>query len=200
MSDLDDKKPSDLAAKPASLTSDVLADLAFETVLEHAQLLLQGGGDLSAADRMLKVMDVLTDLAVKSAKMGIVNRQHLSPLPSFDSTINPDPKSDLGDESYELRYRVVESIGADKPYRDRIFSYPEATAEYGHANVQKWWGQMGEHCPKRVSISGDRQLWFSVVRYPVSSLATEADLAAKSSTDTDAEKLLAKLTQGMGSN
>lgn len=176
MSDLENEKPGLVDEKQAPLTSDALSEHVFDALLNHTHLLLASPEEqgISSAERFLRIIDVVNDIAVQAAKMGMANRSNLSAMPSFEGMIQPDADKDQGDQAYEIRYRMVETIGnEEKPFRDRVFTLDEAKAEFGQPFLMKYWGEFGEHTPKRLSASGDRKVWFTTVRYPVDSLAAK---------------------------
>lgn len=152
----------------ASLTSSRLHNLVLEHMLENPRLFILGDKpQLNAVEHFKDVLDSLVALAHQVATESLVNRHHLSPLPTFDGSIDANPDTDKTGQRYELRYRLVEQIGDEKPYKDTVMTAQEAQDIYGDSFIDNYWGRLGEHCPRRVTTPGNRTLWFSVVRFPV---------------------------------
>lgn len=153
----------------STLTSERLHNMVLDHMLENGQLFILGGNpQINPVDHFKNTLDCLVAMAHKIASESLVNRQHLSPLPTFDGSVDENPDND--DDSaprYELRYRIVEQIGDESPYKDSVLSAKEAEEIYGDSFIDNYWGRLGEHCPRRVTTSGNRNLWFTVVRYPV---------------------------------
>lgn len=150
----------------APLTSKRLRDMVLDHMLEHAHLFLNEN-DPEMSQRFVGMLTSLTELAENVATQSIANRQCLSPLPTFDGVINPDPEKDLFDPArYEMRYRLVEQIGNEPPYKDEVYTLGQAREEYGESFVESHWGLLGENCPARITV-GERNLWFTAVRYPI---------------------------------
>lgn len=148
-----------------TLTSERLRDLVLDHVLANANVYL--AEDMNTTERFLKMLESMNELAQNIAIQSIANRQHLSALPTFDSIIDPNPEADAKDGThYELRYRLVEQMGDNKPYKDNVYSLAEAQEIYGDSFIENHWGKLGERSPCKVSV-GDRQMWFTTVRYPV---------------------------------
>lgn len=157
-----------MADDPNSLTTDQLRTLVLDHVLEQLDLFIPQN-EPEPAKRMLKLLDSLNSLAMNIATTSIVNRQNLSPLPTFAGQIDPDPENDASGNRYELRYRLVEQIGSNAPHVDKLYTYDEAVADFDENFVDRYWGRLGENCPRSVTGQGDRRLWFTIVRYPVAS-------------------------------
>lgn len=158
----------DVSAKSphAPFTSERLRNLVFDHLLDNSKLFIGEGP--GAVEQFTLMLDSLESLAMQVASEAIANRQNLSPLPTFNSSVHPDPYADLNDDRlYEMRYRVIEQIGSADPVRDEVLTRAEAEKSYGPDFLETYWGALGERCPNSV-VSGDRTLWFSVVRYPVS--------------------------------
>jgi len=103
----------------ASLTSSRLHNLVLEHMLENPRLFILGDKpQLNAVEHFKDVLDSLVALAHQVATESLVNRHHLSPLPTFDGSIDANPDTDKTGQRYELRYRLVEQIGDEKPYKD----------------------------------------------------------------------------------
>lgn len=159
MDSVNEKAPS------APFNSERLRDIVLDHVLDNMSIFIGDGP--GAGEKLLKMMDSLTLMSEKVALEAIANRMHLAPLPTFNSKIHPDPKHDLMDDRlYEMRFRVVEQIGNEKPFKDDVLTKAEARETYGDEFVEQYWGGMGERCPNSVTTN-DRTLWFSVVRHPV---------------------------------
>lgn len=153
----------------AQFTTVRLRDIVLDHVLDNTSIFLPDGNtaDTNAADKLLKMLDSLEQMALKIASEAITNRHNLSPLPTFQSTISADPEEDVSDSTrYEMRYRMTEQIGDEAPFKDEVLSRKEAEEQYGTAFLHFYWGQVGERCPNSIQ-TGDRTIWFSVVRYPV---------------------------------
>lgn len=164
---------------PAPLTSNRLRDMVLDHMLEHAHLFLNEN-DPEMSQRFIGMLTSLTELAENVATQSIANRQCLSPLPTFDGVINPDPEKDLFDPAlYEMRYRLVEQIGNELPYKDEAYTLAQAREEYGESFVDAHWGLLGENCPARITV-GERNLWFTVVRYPIDDLDQGQAASARS--------------------
>lgn len=181
MTESDNSKPSsdDQAELPA-LTSEKLQELVFDTILNNGELFLRHGDSdsRSSANRFVETMDVMNELVNRVAKMAIANRIHLSELPVYANTISADPNEDSSADQHEIRYRIIEKFGNSQTGADQVLSFQEAKQEYGIDFIQRYWGELGEHCPRVVQASKDRSMWFSVVRYPVASLDSKNDLAS----------------------
>ncbi|MGO4801020.1 hypothetical protein ACEN2T_17220 [Pseudomonas sp. W22_MBD1_FP4] len=158
--DSDNKLPVE-----ATFTTERLRNLVIDHVIDNASLFLpQGPG---AAEHLLKLLDSLEKMGQKIATEAITNRQNLSPLPTFDSIIHPNPEQNVSDSTrYEMRFRLVEQIGNEAPFKDEVMSRSEVEKEHGVEFFNAYWGEMGEKCPNNVT-TGDRTLWFTAVRYPV---------------------------------
>lgn len=149
----------------APFTTERVRDLVLDHVLDNSALFLPDGP--GAALKLVLMLDSLEKMAMKIASEAITNRHNLSELPTFSSTINADPEQDVNDSTrYELRYRLIEQIGDEAPFKDEVMTKLEAQKEYGVEFVQAYWGELGEKSPNSVQ-TGDRTLWFSTVRYPV---------------------------------
>lgn len=164
-------------APSAPFNSERLRNLLLDHVLDNMSIFVGDGP--GSGEKLLTLMDSLTELSEKVALEAIANRVHLAALPTFNSKIHPDPNHDLNDDRlYEMRFRVVEQIGNDKPFKDDVLTKAQARDTYGDDFVEQYWGGMGERCPNSVTTN-DRTLWFSVVRHPVagqtSSQSHEAD-------------------------
>ena len=156
-------------ASSAPFTSDHLRNLVLDHVLDNPTIFLGDGP--GAVEKLTTMLDSLTAMAEKIALQSIANRMHLEALPTFNSRIHADPNHDLNDDKlYEMRYRIVEQIGNEQPFKDDVLTKAEAIAEYGNDFIEQYWGSMGERCPNSATTA-DRTLWFSVVRYPVSGQA-----------------------------
>lgn len=156
-------------ATSAPFNSERLRDLVLDHVLDNMSIFLGDGP--GAAENLLKMLDSLTAMSEKVAFEAIANRVNLSALPTFNSKIHPDPKHDLSDNRlYEMRFRIVEQIGNEKPFKDEVLTKAQAQEEYGADLIDQYWGGMGERCPNSITTA-DRTLWFSVVRYPVADQA-----------------------------
>ncbi|KKN80615.1 hypothetical protein LCGC14_0328340 [marine sediment metagenome] len=197
-----DKKPDlgNKKIKPATLTSDMLSDMVLDHILDNGHLFIEGKPSTSTnTEHFTAVLDSLTRLAHMVAKEAIVNRMSLSPLSSFADKLSPGDKSDPDVAKYELRYRILEQYGDNDPVKDDIYDYNEAVDIYGKDFLDTYWGELGEKCPQMVSSKGNRQLWFSVVRYPLSSLEAKESLAAKLDLPSE-DNLLNKITSAPGFN
>jgi len=174
------------------LTSDQLANFVLDHVLDNRELFLATEAPTNSAEHFLRVMDSLTALATEVARKALVNRTSLSALPSFAGEICADPDAGDMDGSFELRYRLVEQYGDNPPHKDDVFTLDEASDIYGLDFVKRYWGELGENCPSCVTTGQNRQLWFSVVRYPAQNMSLSDDIAAGA--DVDAEDVLAQIT------
>tara|TARA_R110002033_G_scaffold85119_1_gene135530 strand:- start:117 stop:734 length:618 start_codon:yes stop_codon:yes gene_type:complete len=168
----------------ATVTSEMLSRLVFDTLLDNSNLLLRHdkSDTKSSAERFTETMDLMNELVTKAAKMAMVNRTHLSPMPIYADTICADPNADQSGRQYELRYRIIEKFADKNTGADQILSFDEAKQEYGIEFINRYWGEFGEHCPRIVKASKDREMWFSVVRYPVASLDYKEGLENTSNT------------------
>lgn len=152
-------------ASSARFTSDHLRNLVLDHVLDNPMIFLGDGP--GAVEKLTAMLDSMTALAEKVALQSIANRMHLEALPTFDSLIHSDPHHDLNDDLlYEMRFRIVEQVGNEHPFKDEVMTKEEAIEEYGEDFIEQYWGGMGERCPNSATTA-DRTLWFSVVRYPV---------------------------------
>lgn len=161
--------PGDGQSNAGILTTSSLNDMVLDHVLKEFAVFVPDGVKNEVA-HLQQMMTSLNALAHKIASASIANRQRLSALPTFGGEISSDPEQDLGNDSYELRYRVIEQIGDAEPHMDRVMTYAEAQEEFGDSFMDTYWGKLGEHCPRCVT-TGDKHLWFSVVRYPVTELS-----------------------------
>lgn len=151
------------------LTTSSLNDMVLDHVLAELALYIPDGVK-NEAIHLQQMMTSLNALAHKIASASMVNRQRLSTLPIFGGEISSDPEKDLGNDSYELRYRLIEQSGDNEPHSDRVLSYAEAEEEFGEDFIETYWGKLGEHSPRCVTASGNLHMWFSVVRYPVAEM------------------------------
>ena len=156
-------------APSAPFNSERLRDLLLDHVLDNMSIFVGDGP--GSGEQLLKLMDSLTVMSEKVALEAMANRVKFEPLPTFNSKIHPDPHHDLLDERlYEVRFRILEQIGNDHPFKDDVLTKAQAVETYGNDFVEQYWGGMGERCPNSVTTN-DRTLWFSVVRYPVADQA-----------------------------
>lgn len=155
----------DVQENNAPFTTERLRNLVIDHVIDNSKLfLIEGKGQVL---QLMNVLESLEQMALKIAAEAIANRHNLSPLPTFNSIISADPEHDVNDSTrYEMRYRMIEQINDEAPFKDEVMTQAEAEKEYGAEFVQAYWGQLGEKCPNTVQ-TGDRTIWFSVVRYPV---------------------------------
>jgi hypothetical protein len=173
MDSVNEKAPS------APFNSERLYSMVLDHVLDNMSIFIGDGP--GAADKLVKLMDSLNVLTEKVALEAVANRVHLQALPTYNSKIHPDPNHDLNDDRlYEMRFRLVEQVGDDKPCRDDVMTKTQARDKFGDAFVEEYWGGLGERCPNSVT-TGSRTLWFSAVRYPV-------DGQAMTQTNQDSEK------------
>lgn len=152
-------------ASTATFTTERLRNLVIDHVIDNSKLFLPEGP--GAAEHLLKLLDSLEKMGQKIASEAITNRQNLSPLPTFDSIIHPNTEQNWADTAhYEMRYRLVEQIGNEAPFKDDVMTRADVEKEHGIEFFHAYWGEMGEKCPNNVT-TGDRTLWFTAVRYPV---------------------------------
>lgn len=177
------------------LTTAGLSDKVLDHILANHDLFL-GDKKGTAAERMLAVMDSLNALAHDVATEALANRVTLSALPVYGSTIQPDPNLDTSADKHELRYRIIEQYGDKDPVKNDLYTLAEARDIYGADFVKRYWGELGEHCPSVVTTANDRQLWFSVVRYPVDDLAAKERLDSHNTLDS--ENIVDQITQSPG--
>lgn len=169
------KKAEKFSPIPGTFTTQNLREIVFEHVLLNLKT-YQPTEDIDGITHMLSVMDLVEDLCLNVAKLAMVNRTQLSPLPSNLGLINPDPMSDPDDtQEYELRYRVVEQVTGQAPHRDEVFTFEEATEKYGESFVDTYWGSLGERCPHSLKLQGNKEIWFTVSRHPVQQLDQKMD-------------------------
>jgi len=171
---------SDIEKAPAAtLTSERLRDMVLDHLLDNVNVYI--AEDQSPSERFLKMMDCMNELVAKVATQAMVNRTHLSPLPTYSGSIGVNPDDDADQNAhYELRYRLVEQIGTNKPHNDTVMTLEQAQETYGDTFIANHWGTLGENCPCKITTPGDRNLWFSVVRYPIAS-ADQSDTATQRS-------------------
>jgi hypothetical protein len=171
----DDEKGFSEAAAPAPFTSQLLRNLAVEHLLENLDVYTST--EENAAARLVMMSQLMSDFAESIAAQALANRQNLSPLKTLIHLIPADPEQNASDGSlYELRYRVVESYGDAKPHRDQLLTFEEAVETYGESFFYTYWGRVGEHCPKRITLNDDRTLWFTTHRVPAASIDQKADV------------------------
>lgn len=163
----------DMNERADVLTTEALSDLVLDHILDNQALFLAGAGQGNGADHFIRVLDSMTALAQEVAHKALANRVVLSPLKTLANDILADPDQDQGDTPHEMRYRIIEQYGDNPPVKDDIYTLDEAIEIYGDSFVERYWGKLGENCPSRVTTSQDRQLWFSVVRYPTDSLVAK---------------------------
>lgn len=184
-----DKPAADDQNKPTPLTSGRLHDLVLDHMLENAELFIANEAS-NPVQHFKATLDSLVAMAHKIASESLVNRQCLSPIMTFDGKISANPDDDTDGQRYEMRYRLIEQIGTEKPHKDSTMSFDEANEIYGESFIDNYWGRLGEHCPRRVTTPGNRTLWFTVVRLPAaddSLLATEKN-ALRQPGDSSAPK------------
>jgi hypothetical protein len=161
-----DKPAADDQRKPAPLTSGRLHDLVLDHMLENAGLFIDNEAS-NPVQHFKATLDSLVAMAHKIASESIVNRQCLSPIKTFDGKISANPDDNENDgQRYEMRYRLIEQLGTEKPHKDSTMTFDEANEIYGESFIDNYWGRLGEHCPRRVTTPGNRTLWFTVVRLP----------------------------------
>lgn len=162
----DNTKSGNTNPRDYALTSEQLKD----DVLDHimANMKVYFGDEAASAERFIEIANTLNVFAHDVAKKSLANRQCLSPLKTMSSTIEANPDSDTADNSvsHQLRYRLVEQYPDQKPHKDQLFTLEEANEIYGEGFVNKYWGELGEHCPRRILMSDQRMMWFSTVRFP----------------------------------
>lgn len=170
-----DKPLADDISAPAPLTSGRLQDLVLDHMLENPGLFIVNE-TVNPVEHFKATLDSLVAMAHKIAAESLVNRQCLSPIKTFDGKINANPDdNDQDGQRYEMRYRLIEQIANDKPFKDSVMSFDEANEIYGENFIDNYWGRLGEHCPRRVTTPGNRTLWFTVVRLPAADEAARAD-------------------------
>lgn len=170
-----EKPPADDTSTPAPLTSGRLQDLVLDHMLENPGLFIVNE-TVNPVEHFKATLDSLVAMAHKIAAESLVNRQCLSPIKTFDGKISADPDdNDQDGQRYEMRYRLIEQIANDKPFKDSVMSFDEANEIYGENFIDNYWGRLGEHCPRRVTTPGNRTLWFTVVRLPAADEAVRAD-------------------------
>lgn len=148
----------------APFDSTRMRDLVLDHVLDNAAIFLPGDGN--EVEAFVTLMDSLEKMATKIALEAMANRMNLSALPTFSGTISPNQSHDVTDDRlFETRFRIVEQVGDNDPFKDEILSKEDADESYGTDFVNTYWGSLGEKCPNKVQ-TGDRTLWFSIVRYP----------------------------------
>lgn len=155
------------SASPAAFTSERLRNMVLDHLIENMSLMIPGQQPTDLADHFTRVLDSLTTMAHKIASESLANRTHLSPINTFNGTIKANPDDALSDnQRYELRYRLIEQIGDEKPYKDSVLSLEQAQEIYGNSFVDTYWGKLGEHCPHKITTPGNKTLWFTTVRLP----------------------------------
>lgn len=159
--------------KVHALTSDDLKDHVLDHIMANMKVYF--GDEPASAERFIEIANALNTFSHDIAKMSIANRQNLSPLKTLSATIAADPDSPEGatQVSHQLRYRLVEQFPNKDAHKDELYTLEEANEIYGEGFVSKYWGELGEHCPRKIQTSDQRMLWFSTVRFP--------DQAAKAS-------------------
>lgn len=168
----DNEMTNDNEKKGYALTSEHLKD----DVLDHIMANMQAyfGDEPASAERFLAIANAMNTFAHDIAKKSLANRQNLSPLKTLTTTFaaNPDDAPD-DTQAYELRYRLLEQYPDKSPHKDELYTLEEANEIYGEGFVNKYWGELGEHCPRRILTSDQRMLWFSTVRFPVKDQSTQ---------------------------
>lgn len=173
---MNSKTPDAVAAPDnAPFTTDRLRNIVLDHMLDHSKVFIGDGPD--ATRKFVEMFDIIEALAKRVAIEAIANRQNLTNLPTFNNMIHADPNTDLHDTTlYEMRYRIVEQVGDDAPFKDDVLSRDEAVDRYGENFINEYWGELGERCPNSAT-TGDRTLWFSVVRYPVEAQKANQNLS-----------------------
>ena len=174
----DSTKSDHVKSKEYALTSENLKD----DVLDHimANMKTYFGNEPASAERFVEIANAINSFAHDVAKKSIANRQCLSPLKTLSTIITANPDNENADVSvaHELRYRLVEQYPNQKPHKDQLFTLEEANEIYGEGFVSKYWGELGEHCPRKIQTSDQRILWFSTVRYPNQALSQDLNQTA----------------------
>lgn len=164
-----------------TLTSDNLKDHVLDHIMANMKVYF--GDEKASAERFIEIANALNTFSHDIAKMSIANRQNLSPLKTLSATISADP--DLSETptqvSHQLRYRLVEQYPNKAPHKDSVFTLEEANEIYGEGFVNKYWGELGEHCPRKIQTSDQRMLWFSTVRFPDQAAKTNQRLTENKS-------------------
>ncbi|EKY4114260.1 TPA: hypothetical protein ACGW3M_001151 [Pseudomonas aeruginosa] len=175
MSDDAKKAEMEIPAQPGTFTTYDMRELLFQHVLSNLDTYQPHGG-VDDIRHLMKVMHCVEDFAMEIARKVMVNRAQLSPLPSFQGIIQPDPMNDPNDtQEYEMRYRVVEQVVGQLPHRDEVYSFEEATKEFGKNFVETYWGALGERCPHSMMLPGNKEIFFTVSRQPIQSLKQQMD-------------------------
>lgn len=148
------------------LTSESLKDDVLDHLMSHMSVYF--GDEKIDTERFIAMANALNAFTHDIAKKSIANRQNLSPLKTFSSTISADPDDaqTIEQTAHQLRYRLVEQYPGQEPHKDNVFTLDEATEVYGKDFVSKYWGELGEHCPRKIQTSDNRMLWFTAVRFP----------------------------------
>lgn len=160
-------------SKGYALTSENLKDHVLDHIMANMKVYF--GNEEASAERFIEIANALNTFSHDIAKMSIANRQNLSPLKTLSAIISADPEQSEAPAqvAHQLRYRLVEQYPNQAPHKDELFTLEEANEIYGEGFVNKYWGELGEHCPRKIQTSDQRMLWFSTVRFP--------DQAAKAS-------------------
>lgn len=173
------------SSKGYALTSENLKDHVLDHIMANMKVYF--GNEPASAERFIEIANALNTFSHDIAKMSIANRQNLSPLKTLTATISADP--DLSETQdmvpHQLRYRLVEQYPDKTPHKDELFTLDEANAIYGEGFVKKYWGELGEHCPRKIQTSDQRMLWFSTVRFPDQAQSSRLD---ESTTQTNKQK------------
>ncbi|MBT9123939.1 hypothetical protein KIP75_30625 [Pseudomonas aeruginosa] len=148
MSDEAKKAEMEIPAQPGTFTTYEMREMLFHHVLSNLDT-YQASVGMDDIRHLLKVMHCVEDFVMEVARKVMVNRAQLSPLPSFQGIIQPDPMNDPNDtQEYEMRYRVVEQVVGQLPHRDEVYSFEEATKEFGKNFVETYWGALGGGMPR----------------------------------------------------
>lgn len=172
-------------SKGYALTSENLKDHVLDHIMANMKVYF--GNEEASAERFIEIANALNTFSHDIAKMSIANRQNLSPLKTLSATIAADPDSPDADTqvSHQLRYRLVEQYPNKQAHKDELYTLEEANEIYGEGFVSKYWGELGEHCPRKIQTSDQRMLWFSTVRFPDQAQSSRLN---ESATQTNKQK------------
>jgi hypothetical protein len=162
-------------AQSYTLTSEHLKDKVLDHLMANMETYF--GDETVSADRFLAIANAMNKLTHEVAVESMANRQNLSPLKTLSSVISADPDqaSTIEDSPHGLRYRIVEKFANQAPHVDDLYTLDEAKDMYGESFVNKYWGELGEHCPRKIQTSDNRMLWFTVTRFPEQTMKAGAN-------------------------
>lgn len=160
-----------------------LKEIVVDHLTANMDLLM---GDDRSAERAYQLLESLSQLALNVAENALTNRVNLSALQTRNLLIQSD--ADLDDSptsKYQLGLRQVDLVDGEVK-SDQLYTRKGAIEKLGEDFVQNHWGEMGEKCPRKVTLSDDHVIWFYSVRLPANEATIElSDSQSKRDTSSD---------------